>query len=144
MEDITAALTRLERRPSGVVALLFLDLDGFKHVNDTLGHDAGDEVLIEAAHRIQDSVRAIDTAARLGGDEFIVLGEFLRPGDANTLAERLSTVLAGPYELTKGTATIGASVGVAETDDPNADPEDLLRKADHLMYQVKQEHGGAR
>ena len=144
MTSITLALARLARRPSGVVSLLFIDLDGFKRVNDTLGHDAGDEVLVEAARRIQDSIRAIDTAARLGGDEFIVLGEFLRPGDSASIAARLTAVLSEPYELSVGTASIGASVGIAETDDPDAAPADLLRRADELMYEDKQRHPGHR
>ncbi|MBO0748301.1 MAG: sensor domain-containing diguanylate cyclase, partial [Acidimicrobiaceae bacterium] len=144
MAAITLALDRLTRRPSGVVALLFVDLDGFKRVNDTLGHDAGDEVLIEAARRIQASIRAIDTTARLGGDEFIVLGEFLRPGDASSIAARLTDVLSEPYELSMGTAKIGASVGIAETDDPGASPQELLRQADEFMYREKQTHPGRR
>lgn len=144
MSRIGPALARLERRPSGVIALLFIDLDGFKRVNDTLGHDAGDEVLIEAARRIQNTIRAIDSAARLGGDEFIVLGEFLRPGDAKNVAARLTTVLSEPYDVTDGTAVIGASVGIAETDDGSESAEDLLRRADELMYREKQEHHGAR
>ncbi|MBO0728320.1 MAG: sensor domain-containing diguanylate cyclase [Acidimicrobiaceae bacterium] len=144
MQRIGPALARLERRPSGVIALLFVDLDGFKRVNDTLGHDAGDEVLVEVARRLQGGIRAIDIAARLGGDEFIVLGEFLRPGDANVLATRLTAVLSEPYELTMGTATIGASVGIAETDDGSESPEDLLHRADQLMYQEKLTHAGRR
>lgn len=144
MARIGPALSRLRSRPGGVIALLFIDLDGFKRVNDTLGHDAGDEVLIEAAHRIQRSIRAIDTVARLGGDEFIVFGEFLRPGDSNVLAARLTAVLSEPYELSMGTADIGASVGVAETDNADASPADLLHRADELMYWEKQQHSGAR
>jgi diguanylate cyclase (GGDEF)-like protein len=143
MNSIGPALARIENRP-GVVALLFVDLDGFKRVNDTLGHDAGDEVLAEVARRIQGAIRAIDVAARLGGDEFIILGEFLRPGDASTLAARLVPVLSEPYELTMGTAVIGASVGVAETDDPNTSPQELLHRADELMYQQKEQHAGHR
>lgn len=140
MTTIKLSLARLGRRPSGVIALLFVDLDGFKKVNDSLGHDAGDEVLIEAARRIEASIRAIDTAARLGGDEFIVLGEFLRPGDAASIAARLTAVLSEPYELSSGIAEIGASVGISETDDPDASPAELLRKADELMYEEKQTH----
>jgi diguanylate cyclase (GGDEF)-like protein len=144
MDFIHQALARLERRP-GLVALLFIDLDGFKLVNDTMGHDAGDEVLSFAAQRIQDSIRAIDSCARLGGDEFIVLGEFLSAGEADTFAERLSSVLAQPYTLTTGeTATIGASVGVAETDDPDESPEELIRRGDQLMYEKKELHHAGR
>lgn len=144
MAEIRPALERLERRPSGLIALLFIDLDGFKRVNDTMGHDAGDEVLIEAARRIQDTIRAIDSAARLGGDEFIVFGEFLRPGDAKNLATRLTAVLSEPYTVSGGRVVIGASVGIAETDDTGASPQELLRRADELMYQDKQSHGGGR
>lgn len=144
MTAIGEALARLARRPSGVIALLFVDLDGFKEVNDTLGHDAGDEVLVEAARRIGASIRAIDTPARLGGDEFVVLGEFLRSGDAASIGKRLSTVLSDPYELSMGTAEIGASVGIAETDDPSSPPADLLRRADQHMYREKQSHPGRR
>lgn len=144
MTEINVALDRLRRRPGGVIALLFLDLDGFKNVNDTLGHDAGDEVLIEAARRIQNSIRAIDSTARLGGDEFVVVGEFLRKGDSVTIANRLGEVLSAPYELSMGTATIGASVGIAETDDPDTPPQELLKHADELMYQEKITHPGHR
>lgn len=144
MQSTGPMLARLESRPTGVLALLFIDLDGFKRVNDTLGHDAGDEVLVEAARRIQDSVRAIDMAARLGGDELIVVGEFLRPGDAETVARRLTEVLSHPFELTMGTVTIGASVGIAETDDASKSPEELLHRADERMYAEKQTHPGHR
>lgn len=143
MDHMAPAIARLGRRPA-VIAILFIDLDGFKRVNDTMGHDAGDEVLVEAARRLEASIRAIDIAARLGGDEFIVLGEFLQPGEAGLLANRLAAVLSEPYELSMGTATIGASIGVAETEDASDSPADLLRRADELMYTDKQAHGGAR
>lgn len=132
------ALARARRTGVGG-ALLFLDLDGFKDVNDRFGHDAGDRVLVEVARRLRGAVRATDTVARYGGDEFVVLLE-----DAVTDAERLKPLIdalrarvAEPVNLDDRPAAVRASVGVVlfpgETDDPAA----LLRRADRRMYEAK-------
>jgi len=119
------------------VGLLFLDLDGFKQVNDTLGHDAGDELLRQAGARFAGCLRDGDTLARLGGDEFIVLLPGAVADDAALAARRLEACLADPFVLAAGTATVGVSVGVAARPGGQATPEDLLRAADAAMYRTK-------
>lgn len=124
-------------------AVLFIDLDGFKAVNDTIGHQAGDELLIEAARRLQDSVRAGDTAARLGGDEFaaLILGDGNRDRSAreyqvHEIADRLRTTLSQPYRIAGSEVRVAASIGVAFAD-PGITPSDLMRNADLAMYRAK-------
>lgn len=124
-------------------AVLFIDLDGFKAVNDTIGHQAGDELLIEAARRLQDSVRSGDTAARLGGDEFaaLILGDGSRDRSAreyqvHEIADRLRTTLSQPYRIAGSEVRVAASIGVAFAD-PGITPSDLMRNADLAMYRAK-------
>ncbi|MGW6616719.1 putative bifunctional diguanylate cyclase/phosphodiesterase [Streptomyces erythrochromogenes] len=124
-------------------AVLFIDLDGFKAVNDTIGHQAGDELLIEAARRLQDSVRAGDTAARLGGDEFaaLILGDGSRDRSAREyqvreIADRLRAKLSQPYRIGGSEVRVAASIGVAFAD-PGITPSDLMRNADLAMYRAK-------
>ncbi|MFF0213603.1 putative bifunctional diguanylate cyclase/phosphodiesterase [Streptomyces vinaceus] len=124
-------------------AVLFIDLDGFKAVNDTIGHQAGDELLTEAARRLQDSVRAGDTAARLGGDEFaaLILGDGSRDRSAreyqvHEIADRLRTTLSQPYRIAGSDVRVAASIGVAFAD-PGITPSDLMRNADLAMYRAK-------
>jgi diguanylate cyclase (GGDEF)-like protein/PAS domain S-box-containing protein len=126
------------------VAVLFIDLDGFKAVNDTVGHQAGDELLVQAARRLQESVRAADTAARLGGDEFAALicgtgaDHHLREYHIREIADRLRTTLSRPYRLGGGTdVRVAASIGVAFAA-PGISPGELLRNADLAMYRAKQ------
>ncbi len=132
------ALTRRDLKP-GSLAVLFLDLDGFKEINDTLGHSSGDQLLIEVARRLSTQVRPSDTVARFGGDEFAVLVEDLTdPTYTVALASRVNTLLQEPYEL--GSANIvhlSASVGIAHHGDHASDAESLLRNADLAMYQAK-------
>ncbi|WP_052441515.1 putative bifunctional diguanylate cyclase/phosphodiesterase [Streptacidiphilus anmyonensis] len=133
------ALTpRAEKRPD--VAVLFVDLDGFKAVNDTAGHQVGDELLVLAAKRLRESVREGDTVARLGGDEFAVLlvGEVDRER-AFAIAERLRLAVSAPYALGNEEHAVAASIGIAFAE-PAVGPEsaaDLLRSADLAMYQAK-------
>ena len=121
------------------VGVLYVDLDRFKAVNDTLGHEAGDAVLVETARRLEGSVRAGDTVARLGGDEFAVLCE--RLDDAAALvavADRIVESLGRPFDLREGTAVVSASVGIVLANvDPGADSDTLLRDADAAMYRAK-------
>jgi diguanylate cyclase (GGDEF)-like protein len=130
------------RRYRERVALLFIDLDRFKAVNDRLGHAAGDRVLCDAASRILDSVRPADTVSRLGGDEFVVLCERLvDPTEAVAISSRTLNALSRPYEVQGRHVEVGASVGVtfsAET----TDPTQLLSEADAAMYLAKR-RGGA-
>jgi diguanylate cyclase (GGDEF)-like protein/PAS domain S-box-containing protein len=119
------------------VGLLFLDLDGFKRVNDTLGHDAGDSLLRRVGARFAGCLRDGDTLARLGGDEFIVLLPGAVEADAAVVAQRLEACLDDPFVLVEGTVTVGVSVGVAARPGGQSTPEDLLREADAAMYRTK-------
>lgn len=119
--------------------VLFMDLDGFKTVNDTAGHAAGDEVLIQAAHRLKNAVEAGDTVARLGGDEFAaLLGEKggRSEGQARDIAERLVLALSQPYRVGGSEVTVAASIGMAVAA-PGMTTDELLREADLAMYSAK-------
>lgn len=128
-----------EWRNDGRLAVLFIDLDGFKPVNDTFGHSAGDAVLAEVGRRILANVRESDIAARLGGDEFVVV--LTESGDQASvagLARKLLHALARPYPLAKGQADVSASIGVALFPEDGQDADVLLKAADHAMYRAKQ------
>ncbi len=129
--------------PGGGVAVLFLDLDGLKAVNDSLGHEVGDRLLVETAWRLSDCVRPGDTVARLGGDEFAVLLEDVAGEEAQEAALRVGEALRVPVVLAGLEVSVSASVGAALAD-PSADPTgvrpaDLLREADAAMYEAKRE-----
>ncbi|MEW2554615.1 EAL domain-containing protein [Streptomyces zhihengii] len=124
-------------------AVLFIDLDGFKGVNDRLGHQAGDELLIQAARRLAESVRAGDTAARLGGDEFAALitgdggcDQSARELQVHEIADRLRLMLSQPYTIDGAEVRVAASIGVAFAE-PSISPTDLMRNADLAMYRAK-------
>ena len=139
-ERVAEAIARARRTPGGKLAVLCLDLDGFKAVNDLYGHAAGDHLLREVAARLSRGVRETDTVARLGGDEFVVLQtDPAQPEAARALAERLVATLAEPYDLgtseTQGAVT--ASVGIALFPDDGADAESLLHNADTALYRAK-------
>ena len=134
----------LERRDGHLIAVLFLDVDGFKGVNDTLGHSAGDDLLCQIADRLRASLRTGDTCARLGGDEFAVLLENLASSAAAVhTAERILELLSEPFQLTEREVNVSASVGVALCAAGQAEAEDALRNADMAMYSAKR-HGKAR
>ena len=132
----------LERagRSGKAVAVLFMDLDNFKYVNDSLGHETGDELLVEAARRIGRSLRAGDTAARFGGDEFVVLLEDVEGAEAAVRsAERINEGLREPFLLVGQEVSVGASIGIAlGHPSDGAEPGALLRDADAAMYAAKQ------
>jgi diguanylate cyclase (GGDEF)-like protein/PAS domain S-box-containing protein len=130
--------TAWERRNGrGELAILFVDLDRFKQVNDSLGHVAGDELLLLVARRLERSVRAGDAVARFGGDEFVVVCENITSRDeALQIAGRIRESLARTYRLSSGEATVAASVGIA-IDDEQATVDDLLRDADMAAYRAK-------
>ena len=122
------------------VAILYLDLDGFKEVNDSLGHEAGDRLMVGLARRIKAHSRPADTVARLGGDEFRVLLEDVRgPGEAGRLADRLREYLTEPFDLNEGPVRVGVSIGVAEKgpNDEDRTVERLLCEADAEIYRAK-------
>jgi diguanylate cyclase (GGDEF)-like protein len=120
----------------GPTTLLYIDLDGFKPVNDTLGHEAGDSVLVEVAERLRRLVRSGDVVARLGGDEFAIILPWTDAATADAIAQRLVAELAEPFHIAVRPVSIGASVG-GVTAAPNADPEAELRRADTAMYAAK-------
>ena len=137
LNHLEQGLARAERwaRPVGV---LFLDLDNFKVINDSLGHQGGDLLLVEIARRIRGCVRDNDTVARLGGDEFTVLVEEIEGEDeATALAERVAVTLRQPVRLGEREIFVSASVGVALSRPGKDGPESLLRNADMAMYQAK-------
>jgi diguanylate cyclase (GGDEF)-like protein/PAS domain S-box-containing protein len=137
MDRARQAMTRLHRS-SGVLAMLFIDLDKFKAVNDNLGHDVGDRLLVAVSERLAELMRDSDTIARLGGDEFVILAEELEnQGEAMALATRVLDALERPFPLGTAEVAMLASVGVAVTDDPASDPEAMLREADLAMYKAK-------
>jgi diguanylate cyclase (GGDEF)-like protein/PAS domain S-box-containing protein len=125
-------------------AVLFLDLDHFKMINDSLGHDAGDQLLVVISDRLRRNLRPNDSVARLGGDEFTVLCHDIRdPGTAMRTAERILRDVAQPVKLARGEVFVTASLGIALSGSRPQDPESLLRDADAAMYRAK-EHGRAR
>jgi diguanylate cyclase (GGDEF)-like protein/PAS domain S-box-containing protein len=141
MDRTRQALVRLHRS-GGIIALLFVDLDRFKAVNDSLGHEIGDHLLVSVAHRLAQVMRDGDTVARLGGDEFVVLAEGIEnDGEAVAVAERVLHVLEKPFLVGSAELTMPASVGVAVARDPAVDPESILREADLAMYRAKASGG---
>lgn len=144
MEDLRAALARAHRR-GNQVAVLLLDLDRFKNVNDSLGHAAGDELLAGVAERLRASLRSGDMAARLAGDEFVILMEDVAgPEDAAHLAGRIAASLRRPFSVAGQIVFTSGSIGIVCRGE-SADPEELLRDADVAMYRAKStnEHGFA-
>lgn len=131
------ALARRERR---MVALLYIDLDGFKLVNDSLGHSIGDNLLVQVAARWQLRVRQADTLARLGGDEFtVILGGLHAKEDAAAVAKSLLDVLATPFLIDDHQLTIGASIGISIFPEDGSDADELLQQADSAMYAAKRD-----
>jgi diguanylate cyclase (GGDEF)-like protein len=141
-DRLALACARLGRHP-GRVAVLFVDLDRFKLINDTLGHRVGDELLAGVAHRFQSMVRRADTVARFGGDEFVLLFEELADEEeATRLATNLLDLFARPLDYLGGNQQMTASVGVALSDSPHTSPEELLANADTAMYRAKENGRG--
>lgn len=140
MQDrLTQALLRCTRA-GAELALLFIDLDGFKAINDQLGHAAGDELLRQVAARLQSALRASDTAARLAGDEFVlILGQDACGHlDAQAVAEKLLLSLRQPFELEQGVGRVSASIGIVKSRGEPDTAESILHRADLAMYHVKQ------
>lgn len=129
---------REAQRDERIFALLYLDLDNFKPINDSMGHDAGDLVLKTVASRLQEVVRTGDTVARMGGDEFtIILHALHSAADAEILARKISEIISAPFVVNGSGCTLGASIGISLFPDDGADTEILVNKADYAMYQAK-------
>jgi diguanylate cyclase (GGDEF)-like protein/PAS domain S-box-containing protein len=133
-----------QNRNHALLAVMFMDIDDFKMVNDSLGHEAGDKLLVEVAKRLQATLRSSDTAARLGGDEFALLVEILsHPEDTAKVAERVIEAVREPFEVVGRHLSIHASVGIAIAVPGHEDTDQLLRNADVAMYRAKS-HGKGR
>lgn len=142
MDRLRQAVVGLERQP-GCVALLFLDVDGFKQINDTWGHRTGDRVLAEIARRLTTVSRRFDTVARYGGDEFVMLLTALRDVDnLELIGERVMKAVCEPIQHEGVEMRISGSVGAVVASDPLADPDELLDQGDTAMYVAKREGGG--
>ena len=125
-------------RTGGALAVLFIDLDGFKRINDELGHSAGDAVLTLAADRLRQCARDSDTVARFGGDEFAILTELLAaPEDIEIIADRVVRAMQAPFDIDGRPAVISCSVGVALHRQGDQLADDLLHSADEAMYAAK-------
>jgi diguanylate cyclase (GGDEF)-like protein/PAS domain S-box-containing protein len=136
-DRLGSALLRLRRNP-GTVTVLFCDLDRFKDVNDTYGHQVGDQLLVEVAERLRSALRPDDTVARLGGDEFVVLTEGVQDAsDAVLTGLRLQDRLGAPWVHSGQTFRLEMSIGVAITEDPELTVDEVLRRADLAMYEAK-------
>jgi diguanylate cyclase (GGDEF)-like protein len=128
-----------QTRSKEPLAVMYIDLDGFKQVNDTLGHQVGDALLVAAADRLRACVRTSDTLARLGGDEFAALSERMAdPADVHIVANRITVALKEPFELGDHRVQISGSVGVVMHDPGDDCLDDVLRRADQAMYEAKQ------
>jgi diguanylate cyclase (GGDEF)-like protein len=141
-DRVEHALSR-SARDGTATAVLYLDLESFKAVNDEFGHEAGDRLLVDVAGRLRGCLRDADTAARLGGDEFVVVLEGVRgEAEALALAERIVLALGEPFSVGEAERTLSASIGLALSTLPHERPEDLLRFADLAMYRSKREGKG--
>lgn len=140
-DRLEVALTRV-RREQGRLSLLYLDLDNFKQVNDTLGHAAGDQLLQEVAQRLKQIVRKVDTVARFGGDEFVVLLEQIKlPEHALVVAEKIRNQLSQPFELAEHSLCALPSIGIALYPEHGEKAEQLIKHADTAMYSAKKNGG---
>jgi diguanylate cyclase (GGDEF)-like protein len=139
-ERLTEAVAGCRR--GGRYAVLYLDLDHFKAVNDTLGHPVGDALLREVTQRLKQQVRETDTVARLGGDEFAIVQSISQPSDSTALARRLIEVVSAPYELNGSRVVIGTSIGIALVPDDGENVDEVIKNADMALYRSKADGRG--
>jgi len=139
MNDRLAVVLAHATRDQEQVAIMFLDLDNFKIINDSLGHEAGDRLLQQASKRIKDSLRQADTVARMGGDEFIILAPGIRDSDdAAKLAQKLIDLLAQPFKIDDNELYIGCSIGISVFPNDGTEIKNLLKNSDLAMYRAKE------
>jgi diguanylate cyclase (GGDEF)-like protein/PAS domain S-box-containing protein len=148
LDHLNRANNRKKRKPDWQFAVFFLDLDRFKQINDSLGHQAGDQLLIETAQRLEIGLRSVDvmtcfsgpeTLARIAGDEFVILLENFHSIEAvQTVAERITRLLGAPFNVAERKVSLSTSVGVVVPEQPYDHVEDIIRDADIAMYQAKQ------
>jgi len=139
LDHLESTLQRASRKPDMIFAVLFLDLDNFKLVNDTLGHHQGDTLLVEAAARLKKCVRAMDTVARLGGDEFVILVEDVHSReDILHITRRILKLISDPYDLNGEQVHTSGSIGIVLTDGTTQSAQEILQDADIAMYRAKE------
>jgi diguanylate cyclase (GGDEF)-like protein len=138
MDRMEQAFARVGRSPDYRFCILFMDLDGFKAVNDNYGHAFGDLLLVTVAERISTHLRGNDTAVRFGGDEFAVLLDSVKSAEhIRTIAKRLQAKLSAPYEIEGQEVAVSATIGIASSTTGYQNPEDMIRDADAAMYRQK-------
>jgi diguanylate cyclase (GGDEF)-like protein len=140
-DRLSVALTQAKRSRSRL-ALMLLDLDRFKEINDTFGHTVGDELLRRTGDRVRQLLRTADTVARMGGDEFmLLLPEISQPQDAASIAHKVLDAIRQPIQLDGRSVTVLASIGTVVYPDDGEDSDTLMRRADQAMYRAKAEGG---
>ena len=136
--DRLSVALNMARRYKKAVAVMFIDLDGFKDVNDTLGHDAGDYVLQQVAKRLLSCVRETDTVTRVGGDEFLIIAtEINAPENVAQIARKVIHLVSQPIIFNGRQSVVSASIGIALFPDDGHDMDQLIKKSDEAMYRVK-------
>ncbi len=141
LDRLSQALAQLDRR-QGVAAVMYIDVDDFKAVNDTFGHDVGDQVLVELACRLSSVMRTTDTLARFGGDEFVaVCGDLESPRDAEAMAARMLETVRPEWRLGGRTLAVSVSIGIALAGSPDDESAELLNDADSALYRAKTQRG---
>jgi diguanylate cyclase (GGDEF)-like protein/PAS domain S-box-containing protein len=141
MVDRMSQLLARGRRSGTAFGVVFMDIDGFKDVNDAHGHEFGDLLLRAVADRLRTSVRQSDTVARVGGDEFVVIVDSMRAGEAETVASNIERALAAPFALQRHQIEVAVSIGISLYPDNGTDADTLLRAADYAMYMAKRAGG---
>jgi len=142
LDDQLNKMLRVARRDKSSFTIVMMDLDGFKNVNDTHGHAAGDALLKEVASRLTACLRPYDTVCRLGGDEFILLLCDMQNDSSLDICKRVSAEISKPITIRGAQVVIGSSMGVVKYSDHRDSPQELIHKADQAMYEVKARGGG--